>query len=209
MKRVLGCLFVLMLAVGMVLAQDGPKQSHTKDSGVRTALPPSSLMLIWTNLGPTAADAYYPDNGYNVDGPTNSSGLGEQWIAVPFTPKKSAHVEELQTAIGYISGTELVEIGLYSDNSGSVGTLLASGETKKMGAFGSCCSLASVSITSTAVTAGTQYWIVGQSDDTNGPDFYGAWMSVNATISYNPAVEGWFNFNGSDVPAAAARGTIP
>jgi hypothetical protein len=208
MKRALGCLFVLTLAVGMVWAE-GPQKSQTKDSGVRITEPPSSLKLIFSNLGPTAADAYYDAEGYNVDGPDNSSGLGEQWIAVPFTPRADAHVEELQAAIGYISGTELVEIALYSDNSGSPGTLLASGETKKMGDFGTCCELASVAITSTAVTAGTQYWIVGQSDDTNGPSFYGAWMSVNGTVSFNPAEAGWTDFNGSTVPAAAARGTIP
>jgi hypothetical protein len=207
LKRALGCLLVLALASGMIWAQ-APQTSRTKDSGVRIAEPPSSLKLIWTNLGPTATNAYYPDSGFNVDGPDNSLGLSEQWFAIPFKPKASAHLEQLQAAIGYISGTELVEIGLYSDNNGAVGTLLASGETKKMPTFGACCQLASVSITSTAVTAGTQYWIVAQPDDTNGPSFYGAWMAVNQTMAFNPSQTGWLNING-DVTAAAARGTIP
>jgi hypothetical protein len=208
LKRALGCLFVLTLASGMIWAQ-APQTSRTKDSGVRIAEPPSSLKLIWTNLGPTATNAYYPDYGYNVQGPSNSNGSAEQWVAVPFTPKASAHVEELQAAIGYVNGTELVEIGLYSDNAGVVGTLLASGETKKMPTFGECCTLANVSITSTAVTAGTQYWIVGSSDDTNAPDFYGAWMSSNSGfLGLDEAQGGWTTYI-APIPAAAARGTIP
>src|SRR5579863_9639148 len=71
LKRALGCLFVLTLASGILCAQ-GPKTSHTKDSGIRIAEPPATLKLIFSNLGPTVTDAYYDSDGYNVDGPSNA-----------------------------------------------------------------------------------------------------------------------------------------
>jgi hypothetical protein len=209
LKRVLGCLFLLTLASGICWAQDSLGVSHTTPHGPITPAEPSSFRLIFSNIGPTSGDAYYESSGYNVDGPTNSADLSEQWIGVPFTPRVDAHVEQLQASIGLVSGTSLVQIGLYSDNSGTVGTQLAVGETATMPAFGTCCTLATVKITPTAVTAGTQYWIVGLPDDTNAPDFYGAWMGSNeANIGADVAQGGWETFNGL-VPAAAARGTIP
>lgn len=209
MKKAFSCLFVLMLASGMLLAQVSPQMSHTKDSGKRIVQPSSGLATIFSNLGPTATDDYYDSNGYNVDGPSNSSGLSEQWIAIPFTPRANAHVTTISAPIGYIAGTEEVVISLYSDSGGLPGSQLASGTTTSMPAFGTCCTLATVTITSTAVTKGTQYWIVGSSDDTNAPDFYGAWMATNeANIGYNLSVSGWNTFNGN-VPAVSVQGTIP
>ena len=53
-----------------------------------------------------------------------------------------------------------MNVGLYSDNAGVVGTLLATGHASTIPVFGTCCQLVTVNIKSTAVTAGTQYWIV-------------------------------------------------
>lgn len=209
MKKAFSCFSVLMLASGMLLAQASPQMSHTKDSGKRIAPRQSGLAVIFSNLGPTATNDYFDASGYNVDGPSNSSGLSEQWIAIPFTPKANSHVSLIEAPIGYIAGTSEVVLSLYSDAGGLPGSSLASGNTTSMPAFGTCCSLASVNITSTAVTKGTQYWIVGSSDDTNAPDFYGAWMASNeANIGYNLSVSGWNTFNGN-VPAVSVQGTIP
>jgi len=214
-SRTLCCVFVLTLACGTLLAQtyqiQKPRSSHTQPSLVVTPAEelPAGLKTIYSNLGPTATNNYNATTGYNVDGPTNASLLGEQWIAAPFTPKVNAHVSQLRVAVGWISGTKRIIVGLYSDNLGAVGTALATGATTHMGNFGACCQLAAVNITSTAVTKGTQYWIVVTSDDTLAPDFYGAFAASNdVNTAYNPALAGWFTFS-NNWPAAAAAGTIP
>jgi hypothetical protein len=209
-KRALSCMFALTLASGMLWAQNGPKVAHTTHHGSITpgkAVPATAV--IYTNMGPTLTNLYNDTTGYYVLGSANSLGDGEQWIALPFIPRVNGHVSSLSAPIGSISGTNAVILGLYSDSSGTVGTLLAQGETKNIPVFGECCGLATVSITSTAVTAGTQYWFVAQADDTNAPDFTGVFESANAdTVAYNPAQEGWFTFS-ANVPAILVRGTTP
>jgi hypothetical protein len=207
------CLFVVALACSTVLAQSerGPLVAHTTHSGVITPTKeaPASLVKIFSNLGPTATNNYNDTTGYYVLGPTNSVGDGEQWIAVPFTPEANSTVTGLQMAIGLISGTAEVFVGLYSDNSGSVGTLMAGGPSTKIPAFGTCCELVSVKVSPQSVTAGTQYWIGVQTVDMHAPDFTGVAESSNeANTSYNPAKVGWFTFS-NNWPAAAAFGTIP
>jgi hypothetical protein len=198
------------MASGMLLAQDGPKVAHTTKHGSITpgkAVPGAAV--IYTNMGPTLTNLYNGTTGYYVLGSTNSLGDGEQWIAFPFTPRANAHATSLSVAVGSISGTNAVIVGIYSDNLGSVGTLLAQGETEKIPAFGTCCDLVSVSIPSTALTGGTQYWVAVSADDTKAPDFTGVFESSNAdNIAYNPAQLGWFTFS-ANVPAILVRGTTP
>jgi hypothetical protein len=209
-KRSLVCLFALTLTSGILWAQKAPKAAHTTRSGVITPMRiPSNFKTIFSNLGPSVVNGYNATTGYYVLGPNNSVGLGEQWIALPFTPMYDSHVTLLSGAISIQSGTSLVDLALYSDNGGTVGTLIAGGSATKIPAFGTCCQLVNVSIPSTAVSKGTQYWIVATTDDVNGPDFTGVFDASNgSTISYNPQLIRWFNFSGN-VPAAAVRGSIP
>ena len=210
LKRALCGLFFLMLSCGMLLAQNtGLKVAHTARVGQNTPAKTPSLKLIYSNLGPTLADAYNGTTGYYVTGPANSVGVSEQAIALPFTPKTSGHATELVVAVGIISGTSLVDVGLYSDNAGVVGTALATGHSTHIPAFGSCCQFVTVAIPSTALAAGTQYWIVASSDDTNGPDFTGVFESSNeANTGGNEALGGWFTFS-NNWPGGAVEGTIP
>lgn len=211
-KRAVSSLFVLMLACGVVLAQDAaPKVAHTTHVGPRKAATKTgtNLTTIFSNLGPTTTNAYNDTTGYYVLGPNNSVGLPEQAIGVPFVAAADSHVQVLQVAVGWISGTPFVNVGLYSDNAGAPGTLLASGHSATIPAFGSCCQLVTVNIASTAVTAGTQYWIVSSSDDVHAPDFTGVYQASNlAIISGDVGLTGWSSFT-TNTPAAAARGTVP
>jgi hypothetical protein len=214
-SRTLCCVFVLTLACGTLLAQtyqiQKPRSAHTKPSLVVTPAEelPAGLKTIYSNLGPTATDNYNASSGYYITGPTNALAVSEQWIAAPFTPKVNAHVSQLRVAAGWISGTKRIIVGLYSDNLGTVGTALATAPTTHMGTFGACCQLASVNIASTAVTKGTQYWIVVTSDDTLAPDFAGVFESSNdVNTAGDVALGGWFTFS-NNWPAAAAAGTIP
>lgn len=210
LKRALSGLFLLTLSCGMLLAQ-GPAVAHTPHTGPITParVDPAGLKTIFTNLGPSATDLYNDTSGYYVLGSTNSLGDPEQWIALPFTPKVAAHVKVLQAAIGWISGTVRVNLGLYSDNAGVVGTLIAGGHSTTIPTFGTCCSVVQVGIPATAVTAGTQYWIVATADDTNAPDFTGVWQSSNdVNFGYNESAGAWGTAS-NNWPAGAAKGTIP
>jgi hypothetical protein len=206
--RTLCCLLLLTLASTTLFAQRVAHAVHSKNV-IPLKDSPAATVKIFSNLGPTPTNAYDDTNGFFVLGPTNSLGYPEQWIGLPFIPKGSAHVTQLQVAVGYMSGTKQIIVGLYDDNFGTVGNVLASGTATLIPDWGTCCHLVTVNITSTAVTAGTQYWIVVTSDDTNAPDFEGAWGSSNfAKTASNVAIGGWFTIS-NNWPAGTARGTVP
>ncbi len=212
LKRAFGVLFILTLATGVLFAQDSRmKVAHTVHSGPVTPMQktPSALKVIFSNMGPNISNAYNDTTGYYILGPNNSVGLSEQWIGVPFTPRTSSHVSELLVAVQWISGVKLVNVGLYSDAGGTVGSVLASAQSSAIPPFGTCCQVVDVTIPSTAVSGGTQYWIVATSDDTNAPDFTGVYDASNlANIAGDVGLTGWFSFT-TNTPAAAAKGTIP
>jgi len=203
LKSLLGCSLVLTLASGMLWAQDAPKVAHTNRSNapVQKWNPPAGHPAIYTNLGPSTSNLYNDTTGYYVLGPSNSVGLGEQWIGLQFTPRTNTSATLLVAAVGIISGTSRVDVGLYTDAAGTVGTLLAGGASTKIPAFGTCCGVVEVLIPATALTAGTPYWIAATTDDTNAPDFTGVFESTNqSNIAFDPALSGWFPFSGN-VPA--------
>jgi hypothetical protein len=211
LKRALGVMLSLTLCPGVLLAQQGLKVAHTVHSGPITKMktPSSGPQVIFSNIGPNASNAYNDTTGYYILGPNNSVGLSEQAIGVPFTLRTSAHVTQLLAAVQWISGTSLVNLGLFSDSGGTVGTMLASAQSSAIPTFGTCCKVVDVTIPSTAISGGSQYWIVAWSDDTNAPDFTGVFDASNlAVIAGDVAQGGWFSFT-TNTPAAAAKGTIP
>ncbi len=76
----------------------------------------------------------------------SADGAREGWEALPFIPKENSHAKTLVAAIGYISGDVKVNLGIYTDNDGTVGTLLSNGEasTTNIPIFPSCCDLTEV-----------------------------------------------------------------
>jgi len=220
LARTLACLATLALASGALQAQmvevQRPLLAHTSHSGpVTPSHQPPALKSIFTNLGPTASNNYNDTTGYYVLGLDNTVGDPEQWIALPFTPKANAHVTNLQVAVGLCTtdcsggSTGVIVVGLYSDNAGTVGTLLASATSTRIPVFGTCCTLVSVTIPSTAVTAGTQYWIGVTTNDTKSPQTTAVWQSSNnANTAGDVGQAGWATFS-NNWPAGAANGTIP
>ena len=167
-------------------------------------------ITIFSNFGPTPTNLYnVVSGGYYVSGPLAIDNPTDQWIAIPFTNKVADHATQIQAAIGYTSGTKKVILGLYTDNAGAVGTLLAQASTTRIPNTATCCQVAQVNITPTALSAATQYWIVASTDDVAAPDFEGIFQPSNsANIGGDVAQGGWFTFNGL-VPAAAVKGTNP
>src|ERR1035441_9703457 len=174
---------------------------------------PAALTKIFSNLGP--ATSAYSSNAWSLNGPLSAAG-GSQFIAMPFTPKANAHVSQLRAALQYNgSGANQARLSLYSDVSGAPGVLLAGPVTvKNLPTFFTCCKLGIVNITSTAVVAGTQYWVVADTTSTGtGSDFYGVWAFVAPSkllVGADVGGGGWFSFQASiQEPAGAVYGTIP
>jgi hypothetical protein len=216
LKRTVLGLFVLTMACGTLLAQSRPKIAHsTNHSGTSTppAPPAAGLVTIFSNMFPVKGNMYNDTLGYYVAGPDNSiQGQDEQWISIPFTPAVNAHVEELQLAVGIISGTSLFDVTLASDDGGIPGTSLGTKSVTDIPEWGACCKLVTVKFKAPgiAVTAGTQYWIVATPDDVFAADFTGAWAFSNLDwVSGNVGQAGWYSIYDSYWPAGNVLGTIP
>jgi hypothetical protein len=171
-------------------------------------------VTIFTNLGHASTGPYAAGDGTIVSG--NSVPFQpEVWQALPFMPRVAAHAKTLAAAIGYNSGTKLVNLGIYSDSGGTVGTLLPGGQasTSEIPDFGVCCGLTQVSLpgAGVALTAGTQYWLVASPDNVNAPDFWGFWQHSNLAVGAYQEPEffiNWTSFS-AQLFAAEIRGTSP
>jgi hypothetical protein len=214
-KRAVLGLLVVTLACGTLLAQSGLVKAHGKHHGTitRSETPSTTGMVtIFSNMLAVTGNQYNDTFGFYVLGPDNSEGDAEQWIAIPFTPAANSHVEELQLAVGIISGTNLLNVTLAADGGGIPGKSLASKTVSNVPEAWTCCKLVTVKFKSPgiSVTAGTQYWIVATSDDSFGSTFTGVWQFSNLNwYSGNGAEAGWISSNINYWPAGAASGTIP
>jgi hypothetical protein len=146
---------------GVTLSQD-KKMVFTMPSGKFT--PPLAhrpgTPAIFSNIGTKYPKGeYFCCEGYTISGPTSDIG-STNWLAAAFTPAASATVTEVDVAVGYVTGTNGITIGLYADAGGVPGTLLKSFTVSSLPTFGSCCALAvAKDKAGVPVTAGTQYWI--------------------------------------------------
>lgn len=172
----------------------------------------STNVTIFNNLGP--APQRYFNAGPLVMG--NSVPFQpEVWAALPFTPRADAHATTIAAAIGWTSGTKKVNLGVYADAGGSVGALLPEGQgsTTEIPEAGSCCELATVTLSGTgvALTAGTQYWLVASPDDVDAPNFEGYWQISSLGASAYQQPEFSFNWSARSVNWAAGKitGTLP
>ena len=212
--RALGVFLVVSLACGMLVAQDlkvSPRPAQVRFVGPPVA--PSgaaATTFLFNNLGPTNTNLYNaPAGGYYVCGTNCPAILTDQWIGVQFFNKSASHAGQILAAIGWISGTKKVNLGIYTDSAGVPGTQLGGGSTTNIPTYGTCCGLAQVSFAGVALSANTNYWVVATADDVNASDFEGAWLPTNqANIAADVTQTGWFGFSGL-VPAAAVKGTIP
>jgi hypothetical protein len=186
------------------------------DNDLRAAKAGSSAgdMIIFTNLGHAPDDPYLVGIGLPIDG-NDAQSQPEIWDALPFTPKADVHAKTLAAAIAWISGTKLVNLGIYSDNGGTVGTPLPGGQgsTTNIPSDGQCCELTKVTLpgSGVALSKNVQYWLVGSPDNTRAPDFSGVWQS--STLAERAFQEPEFFINWTSISglwlAAEIRGTDP
>jgi hypothetical protein len=212
-KKTLILLFATMLCSTVLFAQakHSGRTTTTKElSAIHTPSQdaPAALKKIYSNLGKSKTDRFLDTNGWTIAGP--NAGIGVvQYIGMPFTPKVNAHLTQTQLAVEWVTGDNQVNISLYSDGGGIPGTKLAGPVTvSNLATFGTCCQLAVANLTSTAVAAGTQYWVVVDEPSTGaGSNTWGAWAFVPTLFPFaffNPANGGWLPGNGASAEAAGA-----
>jgi hypothetical protein len=200
---------------GTTLQLAGPgkteKLSDVISSGANAA---GNNLTIFTNLDRTGAILYLYGIGSVVTGSEAPSGQEVQQ-ALPFTPGRDVHAKTLAAAIGWTSGTKKINLGIYSDSAGTVGTLLPGGQssTTDIPTTGICCELAKVRLpgAGVALAAGVQYWLVASPDEEQAPDFEGEWQHSNLAVRAYKQPEffiGWTDVSGEWL-AAEIRGTNP
>jgi hypothetical protein len=154
---------------------------------------------IYSNLGPSN-DAFDYTDGYLISGSGSPYG-SQQWVGFPFTPTENHTATEIDAA-GFYYGNDGqagndFNFGIWSDSSGAPGTELNGADVANLptwtGTSGDCCNTQHATIAPTALTAGTQYWVV-LSTDSNGTNSLGVWDYVyndaNGTLAYNQG-SGW------------------
>jgi hypothetical protein len=173
-----------------------------------------SNTVIYTNLDRSFDSPYLVGFGALVSG-DQVPFEPEAWQALPFVPRIDVHAKTLAAAIAWVSGTKLVNLGIYADNAGKVGTPLPGGQgsTSNIPDLGECCGLTKVKLPGPGVQllAGTQYWLVASPDDTLAPTFQGAWQGSSLAFNaYQQPEEfvNWTDFE-ADWLATEIRGTSP
>jgi hypothetical protein len=179
LTRTLLCLVMLTLTCATLFAQNQrlPSIEITVASGVihPNVRNDAGLKTIYSNLG-SKTDTYDDSGGWIVSGP--ASGDGQEWVAMPFTPKANATVTQIQIAVqhnparGNAEGFNLV---LAADSAGLPGKSLHSWDRKTVPQFGTCCQLDTVKYAKgIKVKKGKQYWVVAQTDS-KSTDTWDAW----------------------------------
>jgi len=159
---------VSALAADVTTSKDGRITIATKPTKTSTPyIRDSGETAIFDNLAVKyPKGTYWCCEGATIFGPKvvlGGTAEPEYWEAAAFTPSAAATVTSVEVAVGYVnyeSGeTNTVIVGLYSDNNGIPGTLLAKWTGKSLPTFGSCCTVVAKSGLSVSVSANTQYWV--------------------------------------------------
>jgi hypothetical protein len=194
---------------GIMFSKDGRVTSFLRGSGIYTAPPSHDIgaTVIFSNIGTKYRKGlYFCCSGATISGPDSVLQF-QSWPAMQFTPSTDATVTEIDVAVEWISGTNEVDLDVYTDAGGVPGTLLKTFKTTVLQFVGGCCSLAVCKDRKgIPITAGTPYWIAVTSD-ANGPDTFGSWEfnttdQLDAVPSAVNKGSGWVS-NGGAVPAAS------
>ncbi|HET9306273.1 MAG TPA: hypothetical protein VFO46_09620, partial [Candidatus Sulfotelmatobacter sp.] len=138
--------------------------------------PPAGLQKLFSNLG-TKWPYYKGREGWTLAGPDAAI---TEFVAMPFISPVDAHITQVRIPVKYETGTNQVNISIYSGPSGANGTpktLIAGPVTvTNLPAYGTCCALTIVKFSPTPIVAGARYWVVADTPSAGtGSDFNGAW----------------------------------
>jgi len=196
------CSFALTLAsTTLLFGQNRPIFVHATHIivGARVWQPePDSQHKIFSNVGPSNNE--YQTAGFLVSGPKNTLSDESESIAVPFVLGNTGYtLTKVEAPLQYYGyGQNYVQVCLYSDNSGAVGTQIGQCVSKSnLPIFGVTNTLTTFNFTKQglALSANTQYWIVAQEPSKGEKaDAVVIWDAESSLQAYNVANGGWSVF---------------
>jgi|HubBroStandDraft_5_1064220.scaffolds.fasta_scaffold118342_2 hypothetical protein len=220
MKKIFSASLCFLVLCGVnLLAQESsrtPKVVRTVEkSQIHTpAEAEPALVTIYSNLGP-ATSAYNATFGFLVAG--SASGLGQEFIAMSFTPQSDSKVTVIRAALLFLDqgngAPNQIDVSLYADAGGVPGTIIAGPHTiKNLGEAGTCCALATWRLDKEVpLLAGAQYWVVADAPTTGtGSNSAAVWDAVFPSVpeAFNEG-SGWSQSNGDERFGLAVLGTAP
>jgi hypothetical protein len=187
-------------ATGVSLSKDKRITSVSQGTMHYTPAQLPRKSIIFSNIGTLYPKGlYFCCYGDTISGP--SSVIGTPYsAALQFTPATDVSVTEVDAGVGWVEGTNAVQLAIYDDNGGVPGTSLASATVKGLGTFGDCCTLAVARIKKLPLTAGTPYWVVVSASGTT----WAAW-AFNSTDEIDPVTAAYNDGTGW----GAGGGAIP
>jgi hypothetical protein len=142
---------------------------------------PARADIIFNDFGP--GGTYNTSTGYTISGPTSNVGTAfTQGNAFTITPTSDFLLQQVQLAVGLVSGPNEVVVTLRADAGGKPGAVLESFTFNgQMGNFGNFNPpLVADSVLHPLLEAGMPYWLIAEPGD---PSTWAAWNlnSIGAT----------------------------
>jgi len=147
---------------GITLSDDG-KTAVFSSSGGNGVAPPqheSGTKTLFSNIGVKYPKGeYFCCFGDTVSG-ANSVVGSQSWVAAQFGSLDDATVTEIDVAVEWASGTNEIEIGLYTDKDGIPDKLLKNFKVTGLQGVSGCCGLAvAKDKKGIAIKGGRAYWV--------------------------------------------------
>ena len=165
-------------------------------------------ITIYSNLGPRN-DVYDKLPGWEINGTKTQF---PQWVAMPFHIKEDATITQIKIPMQYGSGTNGFTLTLTEDDHClPTGEVKGKWEVKNLSPARSCCALKVVNAPhGIPVSKGEIYWIVAQTDSTDGTTSDNWPYTWNHVKSHDIAIRAmpfvWIRYHGT-VCAFAVYGT--
>jgi hypothetical protein len=137
---------------------------------------PSHAAVIVSTLGP--ADSYDIGVGYTIGYSSNEFDQGNSFsfaVAMPY------YLDTIELAVGYLSGTNEIDVWLMSDAAGEPGAIIEAFNFTNLGAFGQDNPLlVGTSVLRPVLTPGTDYWLIASAPNS---DTWAAWNLSSPAVS--------------------------
>jgi hypothetical protein len=111
---------------GTKLQTLGPGRTEQQGKGSSETNTNAGKVKIFSNLNPIFLSPYTPGFGFFVQG-NNVPFTIEEWRALPFTPRTNVNATTFSAGISHSSGTNQINLGVWSDSDGLPGTPLPGG----------------------------------------------------------------------------------
>jgi hypothetical protein len=177
---------------GVTLSDDKRTALFAQGSGIYIAPPQHEprTKTIFSNIG-----VKYPKGEYFCCFGDTISGAqsivnAQSWVAAQFASADDVTITEIDVAAEWASGTNEIDIGLYTDKDGIPGRLLKKFQVTGLQGISGCCGLAvAKDKMGIAIAGGRPYWIAvttGSSDtfavwaDNTTDEIYGVPIAVNS-----------------------------